>query len=283
MSHSPSLPLVDPAPTFVLNNGVCMPRLGLGVYGIRDADTEASVHAAIAAGYRAIDTAAVYGNERAVGRAIRRGGVPRSELFVTTKVWNEDVRRGQVQQAFARSLARLGLEHVDLYLVHWPIPSRIASTWKVMEDLYASGRARAIGVSNHMVRDLDALLASASVVPAVNQIEHHPYLQSRTLRAHCERHGIALQAWSPLMQGGAVLADPVVVATAHRHGRTPAQVVLRWQQQHGVAAIPKASTPHHLRENADIWDFRLSPDDMASIDALDRGQRCGPDPRCFSF
>lgn len=260
-----------------------MPMLGFGVYGLGDADTEISVRAAIEAGYRAIDTAAVYGNERAVGRALRRCGVPRHDLFVTTKVWNEDVRSRQVSRAFAASLARLGLEYVDLYLVHWPITSRIASTWNVLEELYRSGRARAIGVSNHMIRDLDVLLAGATVVPAVNQIEHHPYLQMRALRSHCRARGIVVQAWSPLMRAGPVLADPCVTAVARRCGRTAAQVILRWHFQHEIAAIPKSASPQRMAENARIHDFVLSDDDMAAIDALDRGERCGPDPRSFAF
>lgn len=289
MSHPPTSQVRTPsAPhlrtSITLNNGVALPMLGFGLYGLgSSADTEACVRAAIQAGYRAFDTAAVYGNERGLGRALRRCGVPRHELFVITKLWNEDVRSGQIRTAFAKSLARLQLDYVDLYLVHWPVPDAVAATWKAIEELHLAGQIRAVGVSNHTIGDLEEILARADIVPAVNQIEHHPYLQNRPLLAFCKERGIRVQAWSPLMRAGALLDDPCITAIAGRHGKTPAQVVLRWHLQHDVATVPKSATPRRMVENRRIFDFALSEEDLAAIATLDRDQRCGPDPGSFAF
>ncbi|HVT74635.1 MAG TPA: aldo/keto reductase [Lacunisphaera sp.] len=267
-----------------LNNGVDMPWLGLGVFQVpRDADAAAAVRAAIELGYRSIDTAALYRNERGVGEALRTCGVSRAELFVTTKVWNDDIRADRIEAAFQQSLKLLGLEYIDLYLLHWPIRSRSVEAWRAMERLLRAGRVRAIGVSNYMIPDLDELLAAAEVVPAVNQIEFHPYLQSKPLVAHCRRHGIQVEAWSPLQQAGPLLRDPVLTAIARRLQRTVAQVVLRWDVQGGIVTIPKTVSPSRLAENAGIFDFELTAADLDAIAALDRNERNGADPFNFSF
>ncbi|HTT56510.1 MAG TPA: aldo/keto reductase [Opitutaceae bacterium] len=267
-----------------LNNGVRMPWFGLGVFQIAgDSATETVVRMAIAQGYRSIDTAALYANERGVGRAIRGAGVPRAELFVTTKVWNDDMRRDRVEAAFEQSLRRLGLDYIDLFLLHWPIAGKITTSWQALEKLHRAGKIKAIGVSNFMPKHLDELLAAAEVVPAVNQIEFHPYLQSKALADQCRAKGIQLEAWSPLMQGGALLRDPALAAIAAAHGKTVAQIVLRWDVQGGVVTIPKSVQPRRLAENAGIFDFSLTDAEMAAIAALDRNQRSGADPYHFNF
>jgi len=268
----------------VLNNGVQMPWLGLGVYQINgDAETAAVVRAAIEQGYRSVDTAALYGNERGVGQGIRSSGVPRAELFVTSKVWNDDMRRGRVADAFEQSLSRLGLDYIDLYLLHWPVAGTILPSWKALEKVYASGRVKAIGVSNHMIHHLEELLAQADVVPAVNQIEFHPYLRSTPLLDFCRAKGIQVEAWSPLMQAGAILKDPVLSKIAQIYGKTVPQVILRWEVQSGVVTIPKSTQKSRIVENGDIFDFALTPAEMAAIDGLDRSERSGADPYHFSF
>ena len=267
-----------------LNNGVAMPWLGLGVYKLAPTDgMAAAVRQALALGYRSIDTATIYGNERGVGEAIRSSGVPRGELFVTTKVWNDDMRADRVEAAFSESLGRLGLDYVDLYLLHWPIKGKALASWRVLERIQRSGRIRAIGVSNFMRSHLDELLAAAEIVPAVNQIEFHPYLQSPPLVAHCQALGIRVEAWSPLMQARAVFQDPVLMEIAARHGRTVAQVILRWNIQGGIVTIPKSSTPSRMDENARIFDFALTAGELAAIGRLDRNERIGPDPHAFNF
>lgn len=267
-----------------LNNGVRMPWLGLGVWQVKsDAETKEVVSAAIKLGYRSIDTAKIYGNERGVGQAIRASGVPREQFFITTKVWNDDIRAGRVEAAFEQSLKLLELDYLDLYLVHWPITGKIVPTWKAMERLQRAGRVRAIGVSNHLRPHLDELLPAAEIVPAVNQIEFHPYLQSKPLVEHCRAAGICVEAWSPLMQGGDLLQDPILTELAKRHGRTVAQIILRWNVQGGVVTIPKSAKPHRLAENAGIFDFELTAAEMTAIDALDRNRRCGSDPLSFDF
>jgi diketogulonate reductase-like aldo/keto reductase len=267
-----------------LNNGVHMPWFGLGVFQIdSDAEAETVVRTAIDQGYRSIDTASLYGNERGVGRAIRDCGVPREQLFVTTKVWNDDMRRDRVAAAFEDSLQRLGLDYVDLYLLHWPIAGKITRSWQALEELHRAGRIRAIGVSNYMIPHLDELLAAAAIVPAVNQIEFHPYLQSQPLAEYCRAKTIAVEAWSPLMQGGPVLQDRTLAGIAGKHGRTVAQIVLRWDVQGGVVTIPKSVHARRIAENAGIFDFALTDAEMAAITALDRGQRHGADPFNFNF
>lgn len=267
-----------------LSSGIRMPWLGLGVWQMNgDRETEKAVRDAIEVGYRHIDTAKIYNNERGVGRAIRSCGVPRERLFVTTKLWNDDIRSGRVAAAFDQSLARLELEYVDLYLVHWAIPGRIVPTWKAMEPLLKTGRVRAIGVSNHLRPHLDELLAAADIVPAVNQIEFHPYLQSKPLIEFCRAKGISPEAWSPLMQAGAVLRDPKITAIAQRYRKTVAQVILRWEIQSGVVTIPKTTHRERMIENAALFDFELAPAEMAEICALDRNERSGADPMNVRF
>ncbi|MFF9624100.1 aldo/keto reductase [Streptomyces griseosporeus] len=270
---------MTPVPTVTLNNGVEIPQLGFGVFQVPDAETTAAVTAALQAGYRSLDTAAIYGNESGVGAAVAASGLPREELFVTTKLWNADQGYDATLRAFDDSLARLGLDHVDLYLIHWPAPGRdlYRESWKAIERLVADGRVRAAGVSNFQPAHLRRLLDGASLVPAVNQIELHPGLQQAELRALHAELGIATEAWSPLAQG-AVLGDDAITAIAGRHGKSPAQVVLRWHLQLGNVVIPKSVTPARIRENIDVFDFALSDEEMAAIAALDRDLRTGPHP-----
>ncbi|MFB4419657.1 aldo/keto reductase [Streptomyces sp. QL37] len=266
-------------PTVTLNNGVQIPQLGFGVFQVPDDETTAAVTAALEAGYRSIDTAAVYGNEAGVGRALAESGLAREELFVTTKLWNADQGYDAALTAFDASLAKLGLDHVDLYLIHWPTPARdlYVETWRALEKLLADGRIRAAGVSNFQPAHLRRLREESSLVPAVNQIELHPGLQQSELRAVHAEYGIATEAWSPLAQG-ALLKDEAIVSLAERHGKTPAQVVLRWHIQLGNVVIPKSVTPARIRQNIDVFDFELSAADMDAIAGLDRGMRTGPDP-----
>ncbi|WP_314175305.1 aldo/keto reductase [Streptomyces winkii] len=266
-------------PRIALNNGVDIPQLGFGVFQVPADETAAAVGTALEAGYRSIDTAAVYGNEEGVGRAIAASGVPRDELFVTTKLWNDDQGYDEALRAFDASLEKLGLDHVDLYLIHWPLPARdrYLDSWRALEKIHADGRARAIGVSNFQPAHLTRLLENSDVVPAVNQIELHPQLQQGELRAFHAEHGIATEAWSPLAQG-ALLQNPAITAIAETHGKTPAQVILRWHIQIGNVVIPKSVTPERVRQNFDVFDFALSDDDVAAIGSLDEGTRIGPDP-----
>ncbi|GAA4489982.1 aldo/keto reductase [Rhodococcus olei] len=266
-------------PNVTLNNGVTMPQLGFGVFQVPDDETAAAVANALEAGYRSIDTAAVYGNERGVGRAVAASGIPREELFVTTKLWNEDQGRDRTLAAFDASLDKLGLDHVDLYLVHWPAPARnlFVETYRTLETILADGRARAIGVSNFQIPHLTQLLERTGITPAVNQVELHPGLQQAELRAFHAKHGIATEAWSPLAQG-AVLTDRAVRTIAEAHRVTPAQVVLRWHLQTGNVVIPKSVTPVRIRQNLDVFGFELTGADMAALAGLDRGLRTGPDP-----
>ncbi|MFI6938396.1 aldo/keto reductase [Streptomyces sp. NPDC050418] len=270
-------------PTITLNNGVAMPQLGFGVWQVPDEEAAKAVATALEAGYRSIDTAAIYGNEEGTGRAIAGSGVAREELFVTTKLWNADQGYDSTLKAFDTSLAKLGLDYVDLYLIHWPLPSKdlYVDTYKAFEEIYSSGRAKAIGVSNFTVENLERLLGETSVVPAVNQIELHPQLQQSELRALHAKHGIATEAWSPLGSGKGLLEVPTIVAIAQKHGRSPAQVVLRWHLQTGNVVIPKSVTPSRIAENIDVFGFELDAEDLTALAALDEGKRLGPDPAVF--
>ncbi|MEV1053383.1 aldo/keto reductase [Streptomyces sp. NPDC049887] len=272
-------------PSITLNNGVAMPQLGYGVWQVPDDEAAKAVGAALEAGYRSIDTAAVYENEKGTGKAVAASGIPREELFVTTKLWNGDQGRDSTLRAFDASLSRLGLDYVDLYLIHWPVPSKNAyvDTYKAFETILAEGRAKAVGVSNFLPEHLERLLGETSVVPAVNQIELHPQLQQAGARAFHAKHGIATEAWSPLGSGRGLLEVPTIVAVAQKHGKTPAQVVLRWHLQLGNVVIPKSVTPSRIRENIDVFGFELDDDDLAAFAALDEDRRLGPDPATFSM
>ncbi|MBV7243186.1 aldo/keto reductase [Streptomyces sp. MW-W600-10] len=270
-------------PSITLNNGLDMPQLGFGVWQVPDDEAEKAVATAIETGYRSIDTAAIYANETGTGKAIAASGVARDELFVTTKLWNSEQGHDSTLRAFDASLDKLGLDYVDLYLIHWPVPAKDAytDTYKAFEKILADGRAKAIGVSNFYPEHLKRLLAETSVVPAVNQIELHPQFQQAESRAFHADHGIATEAWSPLGQGKGLLEVPTVVAIAQKHGRTPAQAVLRWHLQTGNIVIPKSVTPSRIKENLDVFGFELDADDLAAFAALDEGRRLGPDPAEF--
>ncbi|WP_375464755.1 aldo/keto reductase [uncultured Methylobacterium sp.] len=270
-------------PTLPFNDGHAMPSLGFGVYQLGEAEAPDIVGRAIRAGYRAIDTAAIYGNEAGVGRTIRGAEVARSDLFVTTKVWNDAQGRDATLRACDASLGKLGLPHVDLYLIHWPCPERklFVETWRALIELREAGRVRSIGVSNFTEDHLERIVGETGVVPALNQIELHPHFQQASLRAVHDRLGIVTESWSPLGQGRE-LDDPVLAAIGAAHGRSPAQVALRWHVQGGLIAIPKTATPARIAENIAVFDFTLTPDEMAGIAALDRpGGRIGPDPETF--
>ena len=275
-------------PSIPLNDGVEIPQLGFGVYQVPPEDTADVVTAALEVGYRHIDTAEMYGNEKGVGEAIARSGIDRGEIFVTSKLNNGYHRRDDALRAFDQSLADLGLDQLDLFLIHWPLPTLYdgdyVSTWKALEEFKQDGRVRSIGVSNFQVAHLERLAAETGTVPAVNQIEVHPYLTNEEVRAYDRAHGIATEAWSPIAQG-AVLDDPTIVKIAERVGRTPAQVVLRWHVERGDIVFPKSTTPARIKENFEIFDFELEPADVQAIAALDRGEegRTGPNPDVFDY
>jgi len=266
------------ATTVPIASGVDMPILGFGTYkSAPGEEARTSVETALRLGYRHIDTAALYENEADVGQAIRDAAIPRDELFITTKVWDTDQGYATTLAAFERSLAKLGTPYVDLYLVHWPRPHTGPDTWRAMEEIHASGRAKAIGVCNHLPHHLEAMLKLATVPPAVNQVEFHPRLQQPDLQRFCAQNGITLEAWAPIMRGG-VFHIPEILTIAQRHNKSAAQVTLRWILQKGIVAIPKSVHEDRIAQNADLYDFELSPQEMATIDALDTGQRIGPDP-----
>ncbi|MEU9399142.1 aldo/keto reductase [Streptomyces sp. SID4985] len=270
-------------PPIVLNNGVEMPQLGFGVWQVPDTEAERAVSTALEAGYRSIDTAAIYGNETGTGKAIAASGLPREDIFVTTKLWNSDHGYDATLRAFDASLEKLGLDYLDLYLIHWPVPARdnYVDSYKAFEKLYSDGRIRAIGVSNFLPEHLERLISETSIVPAVDQIELHPHLQQRAAREFNAEQGIATEAWSPLGQGKGLLEVPAIVAIARKHGRTPAQVVLRWHVQLGNIVIPKSVTPSRIRENIEVFDFNLDDEDLAAISALNEDKRLGPNPAEF--
>jgi 2,5-diketo-D-gluconate reductase A len=270
---------VTAVPTIPLNNGVEIPQLGFGVFKVPPADTEAVTRTALEIGYRHVDTAEMYGNEAGVGRAIRAAGLDRDDVFVTSKLDNPYHAHDDALKAFDRTLEELGFEQVDLFLIHWPLPDvgDYVETWHALEEIYRSGRARAIGVSNFQPHHLRRLLAASEVVPAVNQVEVHPYLTQDEVRTFGAEHGIVTEAWAPIARGR-VLDDPVITGIAERVGRTPAQVTLRWHIQRGDVVFPKSVTRNRIEENFRIFDFELSAADVDAITALDRHQRTGPDP-----
>ncbi len=270
-------------PTIALNNGIDIPQLGFGVFQIPDEEVVEPVRTAIETGYRLIDTAALYGNERGVGRAIRESGVPRDELFITTKVWNTEQGHDKTLRSFDESLQRLGLDVIDLFLIHWPAPARdlYVETWRALEKVLAEGRARSIGVSNFNAPHLQRLLDEADVVPAVNQIELHPRLPQNELRQFHAEHGIVTEAWSPIGQGKGLLDEPLIREIAEAKDRTPAQVVLRWHIQLDNVVIPKSANADRIRQNIEVFDFELDDTEMATLAKLENGERIGPDPDNF--
>ncbi|MCZ4506982.1 aldo/keto reductase [Streptomyces sp. ActVer] len=257
-----------------------MPQLGFGVWQVPDDEAERAVATALEAGYRSIDTAAIYGNEKGTGRGLAASGVARKDLFVTTKLWNADQGYDSTLRAFDASLEKLGLDYVDLYLIHWPMPAKekYIDTYKAFEKLYADGRAKSIGVSNFLPEYLEKLIDATSVIPAVNQIELHPHLQQHASREYHAQQGIATEAWSPLGSGKGLLEVPAIVAIAQKHNRTPAQIVLRWHVQLGNVVIPKSVTPSRIKENIDVFDFSLDTEDIAAISALNEDRRVGSNP-----
>ncbi|SEG67413.1 aldo/keto reductase [Paenibacillus sp. UNC499MF] len=273
--------------TITLHNGVNMPWLGLGVFKVEEGpELVEAVKTAIKNGYRSIDTAAVYGNEEGVGQGIREGlaetGLSREEIFVTSKVWNADQGYEAALEAFEVSLRKLGLDYLDLYLIHWPVQGKYKDTWRALEAIYESGKARSIGVSNFHVHHLQDLLQDAKIKPMVNQVEFHPRLTQEELRAYCREQGIQFEAWSPLMQGG-LLDNEVLKTIGDRYGKSVAQVILRWDLQNGVVTIPKSTKEHRIIENASVFDFELTADEMSRISALNENKRVGPDPDNFDF
>jgi 2,5-diketo-D-gluconate reductase A len=283
-----SIPDVTAVPGIALNDGRTIPQLGFGVYQIAPEETVEAVSFALEAGYRHIDTAEMYGNEKQVGEAVRASGLDRADVFITSKLNNGFHRPDRARRAFDQTLSELGSDYVDLFLIHWPLPTLydgdFVSTWKALEEFQADGRARSIGVSNFQVDHLQRLAAECDVVPAVNQIELHPYLLNDEVRAHGEAHGIATEAWSPIAQGN-VLGDRAITAIADRLGRSPAQVALRWHIERGSIVFPKSTTPARITENLALFDFALERGDVEAIDALDRGEagRTGPNPDTFAY
>ncbi|MGG1479567.1 aldo/keto reductase [Bacillus smithii] len=273
--------------TTTLHNGVKMPWFGLGVFKVEEGpELVNAVKTAIKHGYRSIDTAAIYENEAGVGTGIREGmkeaGISREDLFVTSKVWNADLGYESTKKAFETSLNKLGLEYLDLYLIHWPVEGKYKEAWRALEDLYKEGRVKAIGVSNFHIHHLEDLMEDADIKPMVNQVEYHPRLTQKELQAFCQEQGIQLEAWSPLMQGQ-LLDNEVLQEIGKRYNKTVAQVILRWDLQNGVVTIPKSTKEHRIVENASIFDFELSKEDMELIDSLNQNHRVGPDPDNFDF
>ncbi|MBG9787877.1 aldo/keto reductase [Brevibacillus laterosporus] len=273
--------------TTTLHNGTKMPWFGIGVFKVEEgSELVSAVKSAIKHGYRSIDTAAIYGNETSVGQAIHEGiqetNLPREDLFVTSKVWNADLGYEATLAAFETSLDKLGLEYLDLYLIHWPVKGKYKEAWRALEKLYKDGRVKAIGVSNFQIHHLEDLMEEAEIKPMINQVEFHPYLTQKELITFCRAHDIQMEAWSPLMQGQ-LLDNPVLQEIANKHSKTVAQVILRWDLQHGVITIPKSTKEHRIVENASVFDFELTKEEMDRIDALNQNHRVGPDPDNFDF
>lgn len=273
-------------PIITLNNGIEMPQLGLGVWQVKNGqEIETAIHSALDSGYRMIDTASMYGNEEGVGEAVRSSNVSRDELFITTKLWNSDHGYKNTHKAFDESLKRLNMDYVDLYLIHWPVPKlhKTIETWRALEEIYNSGRAKAIGVCNFNISHLEEMMANTTIVPAVNQIELHPYLQQNELRNYCHEKGIHPESWAPIGgTGGDLLQNPTLADLAKKHGKSPAQIVLRWHIQIGQIIIPKSTHPERIAQNIDIFDFTLDENDMAAIAGLNADIRLGPDPNTMN-
>ncbi|MED0672273.1 aldo/keto reductase [Aneurinibacillus aneurinilyticus] len=270
-----------------LHNGVKMPWFGIGVFKVEEGpELVNAVKTAIKHGYRSVDTAAIYGNEEGVGQGIREGikeiGISREDLFVTSKVWNADLGYESTITAYEASLNKLGLEYLDLYLIHWPVEGKYKDAWRALETLYKEGRVKAIGVSNFQIHHLETLMKDAEIKPMVNQVEYHPRLTQKELRSFCHKHGIQLEAWSPLMQGQ-LLDHQVLKDIANKYDKSIAQVILRWDLQNGVVTIPKSTKEHRIVENAMVFDFELTEEDMERIDDLNQNYRVGPDPDDFDF
>ncbi|MCC3371454.1 aldo/keto reductase [Cohnella sp. REN36] len=273
--------------TVALANGTRMPWLGLGVFQVEEGpELVNAVRTAIVHGYRSVDTAAIYGNEEGVGQGIREGldaaGIGRESLFVTSKVWNADLGYESTLKAYDESLCKLGLEYLDLYLIHWPVEGKFTEAWGALEALYEAGRVKAIGVSNFHVHHLETLMKYARIKPMVNQVEYHPRLTQTELQAYCRVQGIQLEAWSPLMQGQ-LLDQEELQAIGAKYGKSVAQIILRWDLQNGVVTIPKSTKAHRIAENADIFDFELTDEEMRAIAGLNQNRRVGPDPDNFDF
>ena len=277
IAEAPEPPPSGIGDTVALNNGVRMPWLGLGTYLVGGAAVRRAVTAALETGYRHFDTAAFYDNERELGEAIRASGVPRAEVFVTTKLWNSDHGAAAARRAFEQSAQRLGLGQIDLYLIHWPVPGKRLDSWRTLEELLGEGRCRAIGVSNYTIDHLRELLDECDVVPAVNQVEFSPFLMQRDLLNLCRERGIRLQSYSPLTKGWR-LDHPRLREIGDRYGKTPAQILVRWSLEHRVVVLPKSATPAHIAENADVFDFEITPADLALLDGLHEGLRTSWDP-----
>ncbi|RAW12278.1 aldo/keto reductase [Paenibacillus taichungensis] len=269
--------------TTTLNNGVKMPWLGFGVFKVKDGEEVVdAVKTAIQAGYRSIDTAKAYNNETGVAQGIRESGIAREDLFITTKVWNGDQGYESTLAAFEASMERLELEYLDLYLIHWPVKGKYKDTWRALEKLHKEGRIRAIGVSNFQIHHLEDLMTDATIKPAVNQVELHPLLIQTELREYCSKHQIQIEAWSPLGQGH-LLEHPLLLEIAAKYSKSPAQVILRWDLQNGIVTIPKSVTPQRIRDNADLFDFELTTEEIERINQLNENKRFGSDPDNFNF
>ena len=269
--------------TTTLNNGVKMPWFGLGVFKVEEGpELVNAVKTAIKHGYRSIDTAAIYGNEEGVGQGIKESGIAREDLFITSKVWNADLGYESTLAAYQTSLDKLGLEYLDLYLIHWPVAGKYKEAWRALETLYKEGRVRAIGVSNFQVHHLEDLLKDAEVKPMVNQVEYHPRLTQNEVQAFCRENDIQMEAWSPLMQGQ-LLDNEVLAGIAAKYNKSVAQIILRWDLQNGVVTIPKSTKEHRIIENSQVFDFELTQEDMHQINELNQNHRVGPDPDNFDF